>query len=234
MHDVNAIAVKRENDRIFREGSFPEMRSETFFRLDPVPVERETAFRVEDALVRTDTISAVLQHRGKRVCALNFANANFPGGAYVLGGNAQEEALCRASLLYYTIRTQHVYYRRNRLHVFPDYTDAMIWSEHVPVIRDNDGNMLGTPMSCDFITCPAVNTTFARFLLSRRRIQATMQRRIEQIILLAAQKRPDVLILGAFGCGVFGNRREDVYPMFEAAIGRYLPDGIEVVFADPR
>ena len=49
-----------------------------------------------------------------------------------------------------------------------------------------------------------------------------------------ARKRPDVLVLGAFGCGVFGNRRETVYPQFERAINRYLPDGVEVVFADPH
>ena len=64
MHDVNAIAVKRENDRIFREGSFPEMRSETYFRLDPVPAVR-AAFHVEDALVQTDEpISRLMEEHG--------------------------------------------------------------------------------------------------------------------------------------------------------------------------
>ena len=43
-----------------------------------------------------------------------------------------------------------------------------------------------------------------------------------------------MLVLGAFGCGVFGNKREVVYPMFEDAINRYLPEDITVVFADPR
>ena len=87
---------------------------------------------------------------------------------------------------------------------------------------------------CDFITCPAVNRTFAKLLMSGKKLDTVMERRITQIIALAAERSPDVLILGAFGCGVFGNRRETVYPMFEQAINRYLPETVEVIFADPR
>ncbi|MCR5718080.1 MAG: TIGR02452 family protein [Oscillospiraceae bacterium] len=231
---MNAFAIKLENDRIFREGSFPEMRSEFAEPAEPAPVQRSAAFRVSEHTLRTDTISAVLQFAGKRVCALNFANANFPGGAYILGGNAQEEALCRASLLFYTIRTVKRYYIRNQLHVLPDYTDGMIWSEGVPIIRDNHGNRLEQLVSCDFITCPAVNRTFAKFLFSKNKLDSTMQHRITQIIALAALKQPDILVLGAFGCGVFGNRRETVYRQFEQAINQYLPDTVRVIFADPH
>ena len=231
---MSNLSIKRENDRIFREGNFPEMRSDVYAELTPKIVTRSEPFHVNEHLIQTDTISAVLQFPGKRVCALNFANANFPGGAYILGGNAQEEALCRASLLYYTIRKANRYYWRNRLHLLPDYTDCMIYSSHVPVIRDNLGNRLETPVLCDFITSPAVNRTFARFLMSEKKIDLAMQRRIEQIIALAAEKKPEVLILGAFGCGVFGNKREKVYPMFEKSISQYLPYSIKVVFADPK
>ena len=228
------LQIKLENDAYFRKGNFPEMRSEVYLGLPVQGVSRREVFRVKGHLLQTDTISAVLQHRGKRVCALNFANANFAGGAYTLGGSAQEEALCRASLLYYTIRTAKPFYRANRMHLLPDYTDYLIYSEHVPVIRDNSGNLLETPMECDFITSPAVNRTFAKFLFSQKHIDSIMQERITQIIALAADKHPEVLILGAFGCGVFGNKREVVYPMFEDAINRYLPEDITVIFADPR
>ena len=136
---MNPRLVKFRNDRIFREGTFPEMRSEYVADVAPEPVARKTEFRVRENLVRTDTVSAVLSFPGRRVCALNFANANVPGGAYVFGGNAQEEALCRATLLYYPLRTARGFYRRNRLHVLPDYTHGMVYSENVPVVRDRDG-----------------------------------------------------------------------------------------------
>ena len=61
-----------------------------------------------------------------------------------------------------------------------------------------------------------------------------MAERVERIVVLAARNQPDVLILGAYGCGAFGNRRETVYPQFEQAINRYLPDNVQVVFADPH
>lgn len=228
------LLLKRQNDRIFRESTFPEMRSLYVPGIEPVPVGRKEEFRVREHLLGTDTVSAVLSFPGRRVCALNFANANFPGGAYVLGGNAQEEALCRASLLYYTIRTARGFYWRNRLHILPDYTHGMIDSVDVPVIRDHEGNLLEKPVACDFITSPAVNRTLARFLFPRKTLDRIMQERIDRIIALAARKRPDVLILGAYGCGAFGNRRETVYPQFERAINRYLPDAVQVVFADPH
>ena len=231
---MNYMAIKQENDRIFQEHEYPEMRSEYFPGADTDYVNRSAPFRVDDHMQLTDMISAVLQFRGKHVCALNFANANVPGGAYTMGGNAQEEALCRASLLYYTIRTASEYYTRNRKHTLPDYTNGMIYSSNVPVIRENNGDMLAEPMLCDFITSPAVNTRVAKLVMSRQKINMTMKNRITQIIALAANKHPDVLILGAYGCGAFGNKRETVYPYFEDAINQYLPEDIEVVFADPH
>lgn len=230
---MHYLQIKRQNDRIFREGCFPEMRSEVVTEITGKAISGNSV-SVSACTVRTDTISAILEYGSGRTIALNFANAMFPGGGYILGGNAQEEALCRASLLYYTIRTASDYYRRNRLHVLPTYTDAMIYSVNVPVIRDNSGKLLEKPQICDFITCPAVNRTFARFMFRRQSLDAIMQTRIDKIIQLAASKQPDTLILGAFGCGEFGNRRETVYPQFESAISNYLPQSIKVVFADPK
>ncbi len=228
------LRIKRENDRIFKGGHFPDMRSQTHTKMDTPEVQRESVFRIAEHSVRSDTISCILAQSGKRCIALNFANAMFPGGGYILGGNAQEEALCRASLLYYTIRTQKAYYRANRLHVLPDYTDTMICSENVPIIRANDGTMLKTPVLCDFLTSPAVNRTFAKFFFTKKHCNAVMERRITMIVQLAVSRKPDVIILGAFGCGEFGNKREVVYPMFEAAINRYVPDSIPILFADPK
>ncbi len=165
--------------------------------------------------------------------ALNFANAMYPGGGYVLGRNAQEESLCRASVMYYTIKTCKKYYRKSRLHILPDYTDVMIWSENVPVIRNDKGDLLQTSLKCDFITCPAVNRNFAKFMMKGKRIDRIMRKKIERITTLAVMKKPDVLILGAFGCGMFGNKRKKVFPVFEEMINKYVPENIEVIFAIP-
>lgn len=230
---MNNIQIKFDNDRIFRNGNYPAMQSEVITDIFRTPISRNPV-HVSDHIIRTDTISAILEHGKGKTIALNFANAMYPGGGYVLGGNAQEEALCRASLLYYTIRTAKAYYRRNRLHILPTYTDTIIYSRNVPIIRNNNGDLLDKPVLCDFITCPAVNRTFARFMCIPKRLDSIMQNRIETIIQLAASKSPDTLILGAFGCGVFGNKRETVYPQFEKAISKYLPETVQILFADPK
>lgn len=229
------MSIKLDNDRIFKSGSYPDMRSETVTELpEPAEIQRSKHYCVAEHTVKETTIQSVLRNApDKRVIALNFANAMYAGGGYVLGGNAQEESLCRASLLYYTIKTQKKYYRSNRLHILPDYTDVMIYSENVPVIRDDRGELLETPLSCDFITCPAVNRSFAKFMMSGKRIDRIMRTRIKRIITLALIKKPDLLVLGAFGCGMFGNKREKVLPVFEEMINSYVPDDVEVIFAIP-
>ena len=232
---MSNIGIKHENDRIFKEVDFPEMKSETVSQLDePAAVKRSKLYSAAENTVNETTVQCILRYAGdKRVLALNFANAMYAGGGYVLGGNAQEESLCRASLLYYTIKTQKKYYFSNRLHVLPDYTDIMIYSENVPVIRDDSGKLLEKRLKCDFITCPAVNRSFAKFMMPQKRIDRIMRTRIMRIITLAVLKKPDVLVLGAFGCGMFGNRREKVLPVFEEMINRYVPEDIEVIFAIP-
>lgn len=231
---MNYLKIKRENDRIFKNGSFPEMRSLVYTDIPPIKkYARHKLFSVSEHTVRQTTIECILNcPKDKRIAALNFANAMYPGGGYVLGGNAQEESLCRASMLYYAIRHQ-VMYRKNRLHLLPDYTHTLIYTKNVPVIRDENGNMLEKPRACDFITCPAVNRTFAKFMFSDKKITEKMDRRIELIIEVAAVYKPDILILGAFGCGVFGNKRETVFELFEKHINGFLPDETEVIFAIP-
>ncbi|MDE6781306.1 MAG: TIGR02452 family protein [Ruminococcus sp.] len=229
------LKIKSNNDRVFKIGSFKEMISETVFTVSRIPaIKREKYFSVAEHTEQVTTIQAILNHAGqKNITALNFANAMYAGGGYILGGNAQEESLCRASMLYYTIKTQKGYYRKNRMHIFPDYTDTMIYSENVPVIRNENGTLLENPVLCNFITSPAVNRTFAKFMFPQKKINNIMYSRIEKIIMLALEKNSRVLILGAFGCGLFGNRRETVFPMFEEIINKYVPDSVEVVFAIP-
>ena len=227
------LKLKLENDKIFKNGSFPDMYSEVFTDFNKIQGVKNN-FSVRDNTVRQTTVECILSYaENYNVLALNFANAMYAGGGYVLGGNAQEESLCRSSLLYYTIRYQKKYYRRNRLHILPDYTNTLIYSQNVPIIRDGVGNLLEKPLTCGFLTIPAVNRTFAKFIFSDKKINQKMQERIDMILSIAAEKNPDVLVLGAFGCGMFGNKREIVLDMFEKSINDGFPQNIKIVFAIP-
>lgn len=232
---MNYLKIKYENDSIFKNGDFPDMKSYTVPDMpQPENVQRKSYFSVAENTVPMTTIECILRNSDSgKIIVLNFANAMQAGGAYIMGGNAQEESLCRASLLYYTIRTQKEYYNANRKHIFPDYTDYMIYSENVPVIRDDSGKLLENPVLCSFITSPAVNRTFAKAMFSEKSITEKMTVRINKIISLALSEKPDIIILGAFGCGVFGNKRETVFRIFEETINSFVPDDIQVIFAVP-
>lgn len=211
------------------------MYSVTVSQVNIKTIKRAVPFKIADNIADMTTLECILKNRRRNhIVALNFANALFPGGGYILGGDAQEESLCRSSLLYYTIHTQKDFYLKNLLHVLPDYTDTMIYSGNVPVIRNQDNKLLKKPCRCDFITCPAVNKHFAKFIFHEIRISYTMKRRIEKIVSLAASKKPDLIILGAFGCGAFGNDREAVFKAFEEAVNKCVPDDIDVIFAVPE
>ena len=93
---MNYFRIKAENDKIFADLNSSEMQSEVFFQVEAPQTNRKEKFSVKENLFRSDTITAILAKPEKKTLALNFANAMFAGGGYILGGNAQEEALCRA------------------------------------------------------------------------------------------------------------------------------------------
>lgn len=231
---MNFLKIKAKNDRYFKEHSFPEMTSEYIADFEPVRSERKSKFVLSEHIRRQTTVECILENREKNITALNFANALLAGGAYTMGGNAQEESLCRASMLYYTIRDVKEFYRANLRHITPDYTDGMIYSKNVPVIRNDSGEMLDTPVLCDFITCPAVNRYEANLcFMPKAKTNEIMEKRIGKIVSLAMSELPDLIILGAFGCGAFGNDRNDILPMFERAVNSFCGDGTEIIFAIP-
>ena len=75
----------------------------------------------------------------KNIYLLNFADAVNPGGGYLNGRNAQEETLCRQTLLYPTLFGNEMY--EHNLKIGPT-SDFMIYSKGVLVIRGDDYHMI--------------------------------------------------------------------------------------------
>ena len=170
---------------------------------------------------------------GYRPVALNFASATSPGGGFLTGARAQEEYLARSSCLYECIRGNPMYeFHRN--HYSPLYSDYVIYSPDVPVFRDDEGTLLEKPYLCSFITCPAVN---AKVVLERDptrgpEIRSAMWERMLKVLAIAAFDGHETLILGAWGCGVFGNDPGEIAEMFNRALaGQYRGAFARVVFA---
>ncbi|MFI5756297.1 TIGR02452 family protein [Streptomyces sp. NPDC051569] len=170
------------------------------------------------------------------VAVLAFASARNPGGGYLNGAQAQEEALCRASALYATLLRAPGFYAHHRADRDVFYTDRVIHSPGVPVFRDDRGRLLGTPFHVGFLTSPAPNAgVIARNAPGAvHRIPAVLAARAERVLETAAACGYRRLVLGAWGCGVFGNdpaRVADAFRALLTGVGRFAGHFDEVVFA---
>ncbi|MFF4643190.1 TIGR02452 family protein [Streptomyces sp. NPDC001389] len=168
------------------------------------------------------------------VAVLNFASARNPGGGYVRGAKAQEEALCRASALYETLLEAPEYYAVHRAGKSTFYTDRVIHSPGVPVFRDDRGELLETPFRVGFLTSPAPNAGTIRRQEPERapEIPAALARRARRVLEVAALHGYRQLVLGAWGCGVFRNDPAEVAQAFRRPLtGRFAGTFDRVVFA---
>lgn len=189
-----------------------------------VSVRNETTLEAAQALLVA----------GRRPLALNFAAAGTPGGGFTSGARAQEETLARSSGLYACIEGDPMY-THHRRHGSPMGTSWAILSPDVPVFRRDDGTILEQPYLCSIITCAAPH---AKVLLNREgqsvlpRIEAALRERIDRVLAIARAHAFDGLVLGAWGCGAFGNDPYTVALLFREALrGRFRGAFAEIVFA---
>jgi uncharacterized protein (TIGR02452 family) len=137
---------------------------------------------------------------GLKPVALNFANGIHPGGGFLGGSKAQEEVLCRSSALYETLLGDPMY-ERHRERTEPDSTDSAIWSPDVPVFRTDEGTELPQPWLLSFITCAAPVAQ----AIGKQRAADLLRKRIDRVLAIAHAYGRGALVLGAWGCGAFGN-----------------------------
>jgi uncharacterized protein (TIGR02452 family) len=192
-----------------------------------ISVTSETTAQAARRLVEGEGIGHVV--------ALNFASAKNPGGGYLRGAKAQEEDLSRASALYNCQVPHRAYYDENRAAPSLIYTDHLIYSPAVPFFRDDDMNLLERPFLVSIITSPAPNAgeELRRDPNSRGEISTALRRRAAQVLAVAAHHKHRVLVLGAWGCGVFRNDPQEVAGVFADLLAdpRFAGSFERVVFA---
>ncbi len=138
---------------------------------------------------------------------LNFANAHFAGGGFYLCANAQEESICRRSTLYASLKSPDAkkFYRENNLHIRRAEADTLIYSPNVVVFRNERCELLSEPRMVSVVSAAAPNRRALGVFLGRRALENVFERRVRMISELALRKGHRNLVLGAWGCGAFGN-----------------------------
>ena len=212
-------------------------------RVIPEGFRSQRLYKVWDteiSVVEGTSFAVAREYAGRgRVAVLNFANPHYPGGGVARGAMAQEECLCRSSNLYPCISGEGVFaefYQYHRTQTDYDFSDRLIYSPGVTVFKDDAPvpQMLEPEawFSVDVIT------SAAPYLLKRRYVNQTVLRnqfksRIRNILEAALEHEIQVLILGAFGCGAFGNPPKVVARAFREVLEemRYQGAFARVVFA---
>jgi uncharacterized protein (TIGR02452 family) len=197
---------------------------------EEIPAPAPVAGRPKVEITGESTLAAAA--RLNDPLALNFASATKPGGGFINGAQAQEESLARSSALHPSLLAADEFYTYHRAHRSPLYSDRIIYSPGVPVFRDDRGELLDRAYPVSFLTAAAPNRSAAErdrpALLPL--IPVALARRAARILRVAAAHGHTEIVLGAWGCGVFGNDPDEVAGIFAAAL-RDAPWFERVVFA---
>ena len=179
----------------------------------------------------TDTIDAALRYYNKaKAVILNFASWTTPGGMVWQGSGAQEESICRQTTLYPCIsdlKMKKQFYNRHKSNYNTLGNNDIIYTPGVDILRfgpKGDESSLTPPHEfinpgeygypkVDVITCAAPNLRpydpndkhYNGKTISESQIFSLMYNRARAIITVATAMGDEILITGAFGCGVFKN-----------------------------
>ncbi len=169
------------------------------------------ASRGKVKVTKNRTMEAAQGYSDKKICILNFASARNPGGGVTKGAQAQEECLCRISTLYPCLSVSKNMDRFYKPHQQLDslYNSDMIYTPGVTVFKSDSASPITLDqrdwLNVDVVTCAAPNISRYKGRLKSSDIQKIFEERFERVILAALGYCCEVLVLGAFGCGAFGN-----------------------------
>lgn len=219
-----------ENENIETSSNSYKFGVNQFFKMGYHPSGSVKESPVEIIVDGIDTVSAIVKYEkfDNRVCVLNMASSRKAGGGVINGSRAQEECLFRCSNLFETVLQEE----------YPLLEDDAIYTQTATFFKDKDYNLMEEVVS-DVITIPAINLNKkmkdGQDVYSDEEYRRETRRRIIAMLSEARENLVDVLILGAWGCGVFGNNPKDMATMFKEVMeerdGFYSKWFDKIVFA---
>lgn len=248
---VQRLQTAKETQRLTPGviGSTPGATADSDFYTELLPpleeskTRRDTRVHIEngDSFTVAQRLAAAGQ---KKVAVLNMASDRHPGGGWLRGALAQEEALCLRSTLAATLHNSH----------YPTPPIAATWSPGVVVFREevaNDCHILDrsdrfvvgvvsvaglrrpplTGDELDYRECTTLHQGFrcsvSKYFLRKgfRKDAELMKNKIRQILRVMAVNGVTCCVLGALGCGAFANPPRRVARLFRDVI-------LETEFAD--
>jgi len=178
--------------------STPNTRKITF---DDIQFSKNTP---NVSVIGVDSVSA-LELNPNNTCILNMASAKHPGGGVAKGSSAQEESLFRCSNLHH-ISTSF----------YPLKENEALYSTNVSFIKNVKYIWMETKV-CDVITIAASNLNYGGYPKNFSETDEYIDL-IKNKMRLMLSSDCENIILGAWGCGVFGNNPETIANLFKEVI----------------
>lgn len=221
----------------------PAVKHSRLYKPNWNPILLDQPKTPEIIVTKESTLEAAERLVNDSPCILNFASAKNPGGGFLRGSLAQEESIARSSALYHTLIEHPEYYEENKNSQRKNiglYLNYAIYSPYVPIFRNDNGDWLETPYTTSIVTSPAPNKgaiIIQGDMLSdtetdvlEEEISRVFLARMIQVLSIMADNEHSTIVLGAWGCGIFGNDPWIVSKLFREALNK-VPYFSKVVFA---
>lgn len=176
------------------------------------------------------TLDSLLSHPNS--CALVFCSAKNPGGGVERGSVAQEESIALKSTWFNQVKDVKGFYLEKGASALN--SDNLLYCEKSFILNSADGLKI-EPYPVSFIGACAPNLSGMLkqgFKPRSAEIYTALSSRIELVLKLAEKKKHKHLILGAWGCGVFGLEPALVVKCFQEKIAQ-CHFSSSIVFAIP-
>jgi uncharacterized protein (TIGR02452 family) len=203
--------------KLYKQGEAPKLHISNCPKVSPTRIN----------VVNADTIDTALKLRAsssspKNVCILNMANQQSAGGGWMHGALAQEEALCYRTSLSATLKYNY----------YPLPDEGGIYSPRVLVVRESmkDGHVLMDLREPKYLPVVSVISVAAicnpstvkdargRQRYTREADVKLMEEKMRLVLRIAVDNGHRQIVLGAFGCGAFGNPKEEVASMWKSVL----------------
>ena len=225
----DSVEKAKEATTVFYEDDYPSFTHQEYDRTK-ITVSGDRSYQAAMRLSE--------EMPGSKIAVMNFANAFYAGGGVTKGSGAQEECLCRTSTLYpllYRRSLRDTFYKHHHDLDTPKASDSLIYTEGVVICKTDEDLPKRMPkekwVTVDVITIAAPDlrkksNMHAELVgggtyMNNAELFGYHVKRAIHMLTVAAAKKADVLVLGAFGCGAFENDPEVVARAYKVALQEF-------------
>jgi uncharacterized protein (TIGR02452 family) len=179
---------------------------------EPIRIESKWDPDIQVHNIDTLDVAESLVKQSYNPLILNMANHLTPGGGVRSGAHAQEEHLFKTTNLFLTLTRS----------LYPIRDTEIIYSPKVHQVKNSDYVPLEQAIKYAVISVAALrNPRLNQYGQYDQLDQECMIEKIRMIFHIGALHKHDILVLGALGCGAFGNPPNEVALFFDELIKVY-------------